>query len=140
MTVRKKRLPHLVSVAPILPWIREKVELETVEGFAERCDISPRRITEMLAGRAHHTSFDNLDKMLAREGSRSVIDFFPEYAEDDFLNHSNYQPKGTKRVAGKRLCSIPECGNTHHAKGFCEIHYRRAFTNPKRRHKRARSS
>lgn len=126
----KKKIPRNVPVAPLLPWIVERAEAETLETFAQRCGVSSRRFGEILAGRARFMSFNNLDKMLANEGSRSIMDFYPEYYDDEaFFNietNSRYidsnSPHGPAEP--KRRCSMDGCDMAHHSKGFCNLHYR----------------
>lgn len=117
------KIPHQLPVAPLIPWIKECIERETAENFALRCKVSSRRFNEILNGRAAMMSFDNMDKMLANEGSRTIIDFFPEYMDDETF----FDPDFGKRVelgTAKRKCTIDGCGRGHHSKGFCNRHYR----------------
>lgn len=116
----EKKIPKHLPVGPLLPWIMERAEAETLEVFAERCGVSSRRFNEILAGRARFMSFNNLDKMLANEGSRSIMDFYPEYYDDDaFFNIEAENP-----IRPKRTCSIEGCDMAHHSKGLCNQHYR----------------
>ena len=118
----KSKIPHYLPVAPMVPWIKERVEIETMEGFALRCGVSSRRFNEILNGRATCMSFQNVDKMLASEGSRTIIDFFPEYSEDSFLDA---ELKAPRIIQPKRFCSIDGCERGHHSSGYCDRHYRR---------------
>lgn len=120
--MKQRKIPYYLPVAPMVPWIKERVELETMEGFALRCQVSSRRFNEILNGRATCMSFENVDKMLANEGSRTIIDFFPEYAEDSFLDS---EPEAKRIIEPKRHCTIEGCERGHHSKGYCDRHYRK---------------
>lgn len=116
------KIPHRLPVATMLPWIRERVKAETVEKFALRCGVSARRFDEILSGRAEYMSFQNIDKLLANEGSRSIIDFFPEYADDSFSKVGAAPCRG---AVPKKVCSVEGCEKAHHSRGYCNQHYRK---------------
>lgn len=122
--MKEKKIPNYLPVAPMLPWIQERIALETVEGFALRCNVSSRRFNEIINGRAKMMSFQNIDKMLTSEGSRTIIDFFPEYADDDVFFSDEFK-SAQATVAPKRRCSIDGCDGAHHSRGLCNRHYRR---------------
>jgi hypothetical protein len=125
----EKKLPYLLPIAPLLPWLKEQAEKDGAEIFAMRCNISSRKLTEIFNGRTSYTSFDKLDAMLASEGSRSIVDFYPEYSEESFLREKGKSmPKKEDRPPGaksSRMCERENCDRSHHAKGLCEYHYRR---------------
>ncbi|MEI7441366.1 MAG: hypothetical protein WCK43_07020 [bacterium] len=119
------KIPKALPVEPLLPWIRECCERETAESFAARCGVLPKRISDYTAGRVERIAFDTLDKMIANEGSRSIMDFYPEY--DDPEAFALYESVGHYRVVEpktRRGCSIEGCDSPHHAKGMCNPHYR----------------
>lgn len=115
-------LPRLLPIAPLLPWINERIEAETVEGFAERVGWSARRIAEFTSGRSNRITFDKLDQFLAKEGSRSIIDFYPEY--DDDVAFAEYEKEvAPAKPKSRRTCSVDGCDVAHHSKGLCASHY-----------------
>lgn len=121
---KKNKIPNLLPAAPLVPWLRERVEQETIEVFAARCGISDRRIREVLSGRAKNLSFNNVDKLITNEGTVNFIDFYPEYVDDDEFFNINESGKYETAVAPKAICSIEGCNNSMHAKDFCHRHYR----------------
>lgn len=122
--MKKLKIPHNLPVAPLVPWIRECVEKETMEGFALRCKVSSRRFNEILNGRAMMMSFDNVDKLLANEGSRTIIDFFPEYTDDEAFFNPDLAKRKDTGIEKKRGCRIEGCERPHHSRGLCNGHYR----------------
>jgi hypothetical protein len=118
----ERKLPRLLPIDPLLPWIKECCERETVESFAARCGISAKRVCDFTAGRVVRIQFDSLDKMIAKEGSRSIIDFFPEY--DDAEAFAECENAFVKRIQ-KKGCDIEGCEDAHHSKGLCNRHYLR---------------
>lgn len=116
------KLPRLLPVEPMLPWIKECCEKESAEIFAARCGISPKRVSDFTAGRIVRITFNTLDKMIAKEGSRSIIDFYPEYDnEEEFAKYENAFIKPTSA----RGCDVEGCAMPHHSKGKCGSHYRK---------------
>jgi hypothetical protein len=115
------KLPYRLPVAPLIPWIKECIEKDSAEAFADRCGISPKRFTNILNGKDVLMSFDYMDKMLAREGSRTIIDFFPEYTDDEFLNMQQMRVEPAKAA---KKCNIDGCDRPFHGKGLCDRHYR----------------
>lgn len=119
---KKNKIPNILPAAPLIPWLREKVELESVEIFAARCGISDRRIREVLSGRSKNLSFDNVDRLITNEGTVNFIDFYPEYDNDEFFTINDGKYKAI--IPPKSVCSIEGCENSMHARGFCHRHYR----------------
>ena len=119
------KIPRLLPAEPLVPWLNERIEVETVEGFAERVGWSARRVFEFTSGRTKSITFDRLDTLLAREGTRSIIDFYPEYADDDaFARYA--APVKT------RFCDVRKCDGVHHAKGLCLFHYNESKRNSRK--------
>ena len=116
------KLPRVLPVAPLLPWIKECCERETSDAFAARCGISPKRISDFTAERITRIQFNTLDRMISREGSRSIIDFYPDYDDPEaFAKYENMlEGGGTKE---RRGCDIEGCDQPHHSKGMCASHY-----------------
>lgn len=115
-----KKIPFYLPVAPLVPWIKEKIEQESIEVFADRCGICDRRIRDVLSGRSKSMTFQNIDTMITNEGGRSLIDFYPEYDNDEFFSLS-----ATVAVVPKNMCSIEGCEDPVHGKGYCNRHYRK---------------
>lgn len=73
-------------------------------------------------------SFENIDKMITNEGGCSLIDFYPEYANDEeFFNineRHNESDADLNSVVPKSVCSIDNCNSPVHGKGYCNRHYR----------------
>lgn len=119
----KNKIPNILPAAPLIPWLKERVEQETVETFSARCGISDRRIREVLSGRSANLSFNVVDRMITNEGTVNFIDFYPEYDNDEFFN-INQSDKYNTVVPPKVICSVDGCDNSMHAKGLCHKHYR----------------
>jgi hypothetical protein len=116
------KLPRVLPVAPLIPWIKECSERETAEAFAARCGVSAKRINDFTAGRIERVQFDTMDRMISKEGSRSIIDFFPEYDDDEaFANCGNIE--SIEKRKNDKGCSVEECDKAHHSKGMCNRHY-----------------
>lgn len=127
-----KKLPRSLPVAPLVPWITEMIERETIEALSRRVRISDRWFRHILAGRMQSADFDKIDQFITNEGSCNMVDFYPEYFDDDFLFDPKSAPKRERvreypeAVRPKRVCSLSDCNRAMHAKGFCERHYRKA--------------
>jgi hypothetical protein len=137
-----KKIPHLIPVAPLIPFIQERIRQETAELFSERCGVSPKWFANIIAGRSEYTTFQRIDALLAKEGSRTVIDFYPEYADEDFLKEAHQvvrtdeQPKRIRKRTKDHVpvprvlrvdCSRDDCTKPHHGKGLCRYHYRTLY-------------
>ena len=122
MSSTRKKIPPYLPAAPLIPWLKDKTAQESIEGFASRCGVSDRRIREVLSGRSKNMSFKNIDTMITNEGGRSLIDFYPEYDNDEFFSLSSED--SPVLIAPKRVCSIDGCEGPMHAGGFCNRHYR----------------
>lgn len=116
------KLPRMLPIDPLLPWISECNENEGTENFAARCGVSAKRIADFTAGRVKRIPFDSVDKMLACEGSRSIIDFYPDYDSDSFADYDNVEIAPYKKENDPG-CSVKDCPNAHHSKGLCSHHY-----------------
>jgi hypothetical protein len=116
------KIPKVLPVEPLLPWIRECCERETAESFAARCGVSPKRISDYTAGRIERITFNTLDKIIASEGSRSIIDFYPDYDDPEaFAKYESMVPNNF--VKSRRGCDIEGCDEPHHSRGMCASHY-----------------
>ena len=95
-----------------------------------RIGMSSRRLSEMVNGKSRYISFNKLDKLLAKEDGRSIIDFYPEYIEENFAETFNSlvkEPIVEKRTdaEGNHICGL--CDEPHHARGLCREHYREMY-------------
>jgi len=115
------KLPRVLPVAPLIPWIKECSERDTAEAFAARCGVSAKRMNDFTAGRIERVQFDTLDRMISKEGSRSIIDFFPEY--DDDVAFAECERIVSVPLKERRGCDIEGCIEPHHSKGLCNHHY-----------------
>jgi len=116
------KLPRVLPVAPLIPWIKECCEKETAGAFAERCGVSAKSLSDFMSGRRTKINFNALDKMISTEGSRSIIDFYPEYDDDQAFAECGKVATVEKKENDKN-CSIEDCDKVHHSKGFCNAHY-----------------
>ena len=116
-------LPRVLPVAPLIPWIKECCEKETVGAFAERCGVSAKRIANYISGRNAKITFNALDKMISTEGSRSIIDFYPEYDDDQAFAECGNKVATVGKKENDKGCSIEDCNKAHHSGGFCNAHY-----------------
>ena len=114
-------LPRVLPIAPLIPWIKSCSERETAEAFAARCGVSAKRINDFTAGRITRVQFDTMDRMISKEGSRSIIDFFPEY--DDDVAFAECASKISEPPKARRGCDVEDCDEPHHSKGMCNSHY-----------------
>ena len=119
-------IPRMLPIDPLIPWINEGNKLEGTEAFAARCGVSAKRMADFTAGRVKRISFDSLDKLLACEGGRTIIDFFPEYDEDSFADLYRDAESSLGKKANDKGCSVDGCDRAHHSKGLCSSHYKRA--------------
>lgn len=116
-----KKLPKMLPAAPLIPWIMEEAKRGTIEAFAERCNVSERRLREVLSGRATKLTFENVDRLVTY-GSHNFFDFYPEYDDEEkfcSINDIGVAPRP------KKFCTIEGCGGALHAKGMCQVHYSR---------------
>jgi len=114
-------LPRVLPIAPLIPWIKSCSERETAEAFAARCGVSAKRINDFTAGRITRVQFDTIDRMISKEGSRSIIDFFPEYDDDVAFAECEFVISAPPRA--RRGCDVENCNEAHHSKGMCNSHY-----------------
>jgi len=114
-------LPRVLPIAPLIPWIKSCSERETAEAFAARCGVSAKRINDFTAGRITRVQFDTMDRMISKEGSRSIIDFFPEY--DDDVAFAECALVISAPHGARRGCDVKDCDEPHHSKGMCNSHY-----------------
>lgn len=125
----KNKIPNILPAAPLIPWLKEMTERESIEVFASRCGISDRRIREVLSGRSSNLSFSNVDKLITNEGTVNFIDFYPEYVDDDEFFNINESDKYKVEVPPKTICSFDGCKEATHAKSLCHRHYRQMKRN-----------
>ena len=120
------KIPKALPIGPILPWIRESCEREGAACFAVRCGTSSKRINDYVAGRIERISFQTLDKIISNEGSRSIIDFYPEYDDPEaFAKYGSMAPVAV--FENTRKCKVEDCGRPHHSKDMCSTHYKRWY-------------
>lgn len=126
--IRLSEIPYRLPLEPVIPWFKERVEIETLERFSERIGMSAKRVSDMTTGRTRWISFNKLDKILANEGGRTIIDFYPEYLDEHFVESvNNKKPQGDvvesrTNAKGDRICGV--CDGSHYARGLCRDHYK----------------